>query len=197
MSKTWVLVREHGHPEERPLAPWPGEGEARRVPAGPGIAIAWVRSSDGPGTSLPLEAGGVGTGSRFPIYSATKTFVAAATLHLVESGGLTLDATLSAWLPDAPAADRTTLRHLLQHTSGLPDYGCLPAYHAAVRSGRRPWSLDEFLRRAGCYRPLLEPGEGWSYSNLGYALVRAVLEKATGMALRDVLRTEVVESMRL
>ncbi|MFN4311518.1 MAG: serine hydrolase domain-containing protein [Ferrovibrio sp.] len=95
-----------------------------------------------------------------PWWSFTKTVLAAAVLALVRDGILHLDDSL----PDAPY----TLRHLLQHRSGLPDYGGLPEYHAAVERGEEPWPLAELLARCDAGRLRYTPGEGWGYSNIGY-----------------------------
>ena len=80
-----------------------------------------------------------------------------------------------------------TLRHLLQHRAGLPDYGALAAYHAAVAAGETPWTPAEMLRRVRADTLLFEPGHGWRYSNIGYLLVRNLVEHAAGAPLGTVL----------
>jgi CubicO group peptidase (beta-lactamase class C family) len=98
--------------------------------------------------------------------------LAAAALALVAAGRLALD---------APIASRSfTLRQLLQHTAGVPNYGELAAYHEAVERRDEPWSPEELLRRVGPARVLFEPGQGWAYSNVGYLLVRRRIEEAAG-----------------
>jgi D-alanyl-D-alanine carboxypeptidase len=106
-------------------------------------------------------------GARYPIYSITKTVVAAAVLLLAREGQIALD----------------PVRRLLDHTEGLRDYGSLAAYHEAVR--RRPgvaWEDDEFLARSGEAGRLFEPGQGWAYSNTGYLLLRRLLDEHGGLA---------------
>lgn len=115
-----------------------------------------------------------------PWWSLTKTALAAGALALVAGDRLALD---------APLGSRPfTLRQLLQHTAGVPNYGDLAAYHDAVERGLEPWSPDELLRRVGSDRLLFRPGQGWAYSNVGYLLVRGLIEEATsedvGAALR-------------
>ena len=108
-----------------------------------------------------------GRAARYPIYSVAKTAVAAAVLHLVREGAVELD----------------SVRRLLDHTSGVRDYGSLPEYHEAVRA--RPgsaWDDDEFLARTAARGPLFAPGEGWAYSNTGYLLLRRVLDEHGGLA---------------
>lgn len=105
--------------------------------------------------------------ARYPIYSVTKTAVAAAVLLLGREGAVELD----------------PVRRLLDHTSGLRDYGSLSEYHEAVRT--RPgsaWDDDEFLARAAASGPAFEPGKGWAYSNTGYLLLRRRLDEHGGLA---------------
>ncbi|HSU14663.1 serine hydrolase domain-containing protein [Longimicrobium sp.] len=135
--------------------------------------------------------------ARFLVYSLTKSFIAAAALRLVAAGELELDAPAGRWIPAVPLPDSVTLRHLLQHTSGLGDYGALPEYHAAVRRGSKPWSDAEFLRRTGSCVPLFAPGTSWAYSNVGYMLVRRVLEAARSATLARVLDAEVLQPLGL
>ncbi|MGZ4289030.1 MAG: serine hydrolase [Gaiellaceae bacterium] len=105
--------------------------------------------------------------ARYPIYSVTKTAVAAAVLLLVREGAIDLD----------------SVRRLLDHTSGVRDYGSLPEYHEAVRTRpRSAWDDDEFLARTAAAGPSFEPGEGWAYSNTGYLLLRRLLDDYGGLA---------------
>ncbi len=113
--------------------------------------------------------------------------VAAATLVLVEQGRLTLDA------PTAPHP--FTLRHLLQHRAGLPDYGDLPDYHAEVASAGQPWPVDEMFRRAGADRLRYTPGQGWKYSNIGYTLLRQWVERVTLLPLGQALTALVFDPL--
>jgi len=117
-------------------------------------------------------------GAVAPWWSFTKTIIAAAVLRLVDDGGLDLDA------PDP--ADGISLRQLLQHTAGLPDYGGDPDYHAAVAAGGTPWTTAD-LRRRFDGRRLFQPGEGWAYSNIGYLILRERLEALAGGSLADAL----------
>jgi CubicO group peptidase (beta-lactamase class C family) len=107
-----------------------------------------------------------------PWWSLTKTALAAGALALVAADRLALDAPL----PSRPF----TLRQLLQHTAGVPDYGPLADYHEAVKRRDEPWSTDDLLRRVAAPRLLFEPGQGWAYSNVGYLFVRQLVEEAAG-----------------
>ncbi|HEX7204265.1 MAG TPA: serine hydrolase domain-containing protein [Xanthobacteraceae bacterium] len=114
-----------------------------------------------------------------PWWSFTKTVLAAAALVLVDAGRLTLDTPL--------AGRRYTLRQLLQHRAGVPDYGSLDAYHDAVARGRSPWPVGKLLARVYSHAPGFEPGTSWMYSNVGYLFVRQLIEHATGEEIGEAL----------
>lgn len=106
--------------------------------------------------------------ARYPLYSITKTAIAAAVLLLVRDGALELD----------------SVRRLLDHTSGVRDYGALPEYHETVRAQPgSAWDDEEFLGRTAAAGPQFEPGEGWAYSNTGYLLLRRLLDEHGGLAM--------------
>ncbi len=105
-----------------------------------------------------------------PWWSVTKTVLAAASLVLVARGRLDLDTCVS--------GKAFTLRQLLQHRSGLADYGTLEAYHRAVAAGDAPWTVPDMLARAGADRLTGRPGAAFAYSNIGYLLVRRLIEEA-------------------
>ncbi len=106
-----------------------------------------------------------------PWWSFTKTTLAAAALALVAQGQLDLDRPVGRW--------PFTLRQLLQHRAGLANYGQLAAYHEAVRNGEAPWPREQLLRQVEADKLVFEPGQGWAYSNIGYLLVRELIENAT------------------
>jgi CubicO group peptidase (beta-lactamase class C family) len=118
-----------------------------------------------------------------PWWSFGKTVLAAAAFKLAEQGRLALDTPLD--------GKPYTLRQLLAHRAGVPNYGGLAEYHAAVARGDAAWPIDELLRRANANRLLFEPGQGWSYSNIGYLFVRQEVERATDSELRSALHATV------
>ena len=122
-----------------------------------------------------------------PWWSYTKTIISAAALSLVDRALLSLD--------DAVAGRSFSLRQLLQHRSGLPDYGFLPAYHDDVGARRTPWTVDEMLERCQINAPLFAPGMGWSYSNIGYVHVRRLIEQATQQPLLAALEDLVLRPL--
>lgn len=106
-----------------------------------------------------------------PVFSVTKLFVATAVLRLTETAELDLD---------AEAAHGATVRELLGHQGGLPDYATTPAYLDAVAAAPgNPWGVEEIAYAAG------EPSTRgrFSYSNLGYWLLGALVEQVTGKSL--------------
>lgn len=127
----------------------------------------------------------------FRIGSVTKQFTAAAILLLQEEGALKVTDTISAHLPDYPAevAGTVTIHQLLNHTSGIPSYTSLEIFE----SRDKPHTVDELM---ASFRDLpleLEPGSEWSYSNSGYVVLGAIIEKASGMTYAEFLRTRLFE----
>ena len=121
-----------------------------------------------------------------PWWSFTKTVIAAAALALVRDRRLALDTALPAGY---------TLRQLLQHRAGLPDYGSLDDYHAAVARHDDAWPAAELLERANARRQIYPPGTGWAYSNIGYFFVRRMIEETTGKGLGAALASLVLQPL--
>jgi CubicO group peptidase (beta-lactamase class C family) len=124
-----------------------------------------------------------------PWWSFTKTALAAAALKLVARGYCRLDQRLG--------SHPYTLRQLLQHRAGVPDYGALASYHEAVRRGEKPWAIDELLDRVAVDRLDFPPGQGWRYSNVGYLFVRQFIENAVGRDIGGALRSLVFDALGL
>lgn len=135
-------------------------------------------------TSAIVENGRViassGSDLVVPWWSFTKTLLAAAALALVRDGRLQLDA--------AMPGKRFTLRQLLQHRAGVPNYGGLAAYHRDVAADREPWPVADLLRAVDADMLRFEPGKGWDYSNVGYLFVRQTIEQACDSDLDRALR---------
>lgn len=131
---------------------------------------------------------------RFGIGSVSKTFTAAAIELLAERGRLSLHDTLAKFLPGLAFGDSVTLEQLLDHTAGVPDYYVLPEY-AARRT--EPISLEQFARLVGT-KPLdFKPGSNERYSNSGYKLLAAVVERVSGMSYSAFLRTQIFAPLHL
>ena len=133
--------------------------------------------------TIPLN-----TNAQFYIYSLTKSLLAAAVLQRVEQGQIDLDGPVQDYLPGLPLERPVTVRQLLNHTGGIPDYGGLSAYHDAIQEHpAQPWTPAEFLAATLPRGLAFPPGEGWGYSNIGYLLVRLVLQRSTGGSLQTAL----------
>lgn len=169
----------------------------------PGAAIALARDGGsifavGVGFTDRTHASPMPADAQFYIYSITKVCLATAALQLAAQGRLTLDAPAQTYLPTLPIATPVTLRQLLSHTGGIPDYGAMPAYAAAVRaSSAHPWTSDEFLEHTLPRGLTFPPGQGWAYSNIGFLIIRLVLERITGLSLRDLLRERIFAPLGL
>jgi D-alanyl-D-alanine carboxypeptidase len=124
--------------------------------------------------------------TRFRIGSATKTFTAVAILRLVDEGKVALDDPAAEYLPSLPQAwAGVTIRMLLSHTAGVPDYIHAPTFRdREARLIQTPESLLALVRE----KPLdFAPGAGWRYSNTGFVLLGVVIEKASGHPYADYL----------
>ncbi|MFE3111972.1 serine hydrolase domain-containing protein [Kitasatospora indigofera] len=148
-------------------------------------------------TRAPVRADGY-----FRIGSITKTFVATVVLQLAGEGRLRLDDTVEHLLPGTvPGGSGITLRQLLNHTSGIPDYTDDPRFELEneadvlrwVGTGRwatyRPRQLVDI---ATAHPVLFPPGSGWSYSNTNYVLAGMVVERLTGRSWEEEVRRRIL-----
>ena len=135
--------------------------------------------------------------SRMPAASIGKTLVGACALTLEAESRLDLDAPISCWLGEEPWFSRLpgngeiTVRHLLNHSSGLPDHVYLDAFRTDLSD---KWHEEknaftpEVLVGYVLDRPaLFPPGEGWSYSDTGYVLLGMVIGRAAGQSVADMV----------
>ena len=123
------------------------------------------------------------TSTRFHIASVGKMWTAVAVMRLVEQGKLSLDDTLAKWVPSYPhkeAAEKITLRMLLQHRAGLAEW-----------DGRKLGNLDGAQTAATMTEAPGEPDKRFSYSNAGYVLLQAAAEAATGISFEQLMRQHV------
>jgi D-alanyl-D-alanine carboxypeptidase len=132
--------------------------------------------------------------SRYAIDSLSKEFTAAAILLLAEQGKLSLDDPIGKWIPGLTAPAAVTLRQLLTHTSGIRDFWPQDFVTPEMtQPTTAPAIIDEWLRR-----PLdFEPGTDWQYSNTGYVVAAAVVEKVSGVPLFEFLRRHVFEPLHM
>jgi D-alanyl-D-alanine carboxypeptidase len=134
----------------------------------------------------------------FLAYSITKTFTAVLLLMLREEGRLTLDDLLARWFPRIAGSERISLRQLLNHTAGVPDYGALRSYHDAVRSSpSTPWSFERFAAETFDKGLRFAPGTGWAYSNPGYMLLKKIAEEVAGTTYANLISDRIARPLGL
>lgn len=115
--------------------------------------------------------------TNFRLASLTKQFTAAAVLLLAERKKLSVDDKLSQYYAEFPRGNEITLRHLLQHTSGIRDYveklGTLPPSE---------WTHEKMAQRIATLGFNFETGTAWSYSNSNYFLLGQIIERVSGQS---------------
>jgi CubicO group peptidase (beta-lactamase class C family) len=127
----------------------------------------------------------------FRIGSTSKQFTATAIMLLAQDGKLDIDAPVKTYLPEYPGEGAAlTLVQLLSHTGGLPEYLQFFTDEAALA---RPHTTAELM--ATFERKPLEfpPGSKWSYSNSGYIILGAIIERVSGLSYAEFMRTRVFE----
>jgi len=133
--------------------------------------------------------------TRFRIASMSKQFTAMAVMRLQAEGRLSTADPICTYLPDCPAAWKPiTIRELLSHTSGIPDYTSLADFSATQAVSVTPTELVARFREL----PLLfEPGSSYSYGNSGYVLLGQIVERASGSPYADFLREQLFEPLQM
>ncbi|ESQ79420.1 hypothetical protein AEYBE204_10460 [Asticcacaulis sp. YBE204] len=133
------------------------------------------------------------TDTKFRLGSVTKQFTAVSILLLQEQGKLKLSDPIKLYVPDAPAAwDKITVAHLLSHTSGIINFTAMPDYRSTQRLQTTSGELIKRFRD----KPLeFQPGEAWNYSNSGYVLLTAVIEKASGQSYTQFLTENIFKPL--
>ena len=116
-----------------------------------------------------------------PIYSTSKQFTAALVLRLVERGGIDLDAPVGRYLPEYFADEpQLRIRHLLRHTSGLPDFIRQPEVLALERAAPGTGSLTAMVALLDTLPRRFAPGTRHAYSNANYTVLALVAERVSG-----------------
>jgi CubicO group peptidase (beta-lactamase class C family) len=131
--------------------------------------------------------------SVFELASVTKQFTAMGIMLLKKQGKLSYDDSLRKFFPQLPYSN-ITVRHLLHHTSGLPDYMGLLMKKSAGKKIMTNKDLEDIF---AVEKPAIVfvPGEKWEYSNTGYALLASIIEKVSGMSFADYLRKHIFEPL--
>ncbi|MFD5915430.1 serine hydrolase domain-containing protein [Kitasatospora sp. NPDC058201] len=170
----------------------------------PGV-LAAVKGRDGRTRNYTAGVGDLATRTKVPvdgqvrIGSNTKTFTAVVVLQLVGEGKVELDAFVDTYLPGLVRGDgldgrNITVRQLLQHTSGLPEYvdRDFALSHKDYYSEPR-----ELLDRALAQKAHFAPGTKWEYNNTNYLLAGLIIQKITGRPLGEEINRRVVDRLGL
>ena len=132
----------------------------------------------------------------FKIASITKLYVAVATTKLIKEGRLSLDGTLADYFPELVGrienADRITLRMMVQHRSGIPNFVDHPDYWT-----NPPKNKQETLDYALDLPADFEPGEGYGYSNTNYMLISDLIDKVLGYSHQQYIKEEILMPLKL
>jgi len=133
----------------------------------------------------------------FNAYSVTKTFTAAAVVKLAIEGKIDLDESISTYIDDFPYKQSPTVRQTLRHMGGFPNPNPMPWIHLANEH-------EDFDRRAFVHKVTHEhaklasnPGEKYSYSNIGYLLLGEVVHKASGAPYDKYVMAEIIGPLAL
>ena len=133
------------------------------------------------------------TSSQFEVASVSKQFTAVSILMLQEAGMLSLEDSLERFFPFFPYHG-ITIRQLLCHRSGLPDY---LEFALPYSNDLEPMSNEELLQLMTLERPEPEspPDTRFSYSNTGYAVLASVVEKVSGLTFEDFVLRQIFEPL--
>lgn len=169
----------------------------------PGVSLHVQKN----GEHISVVSGVLNQESQEPVTESTlfhaasigKTFTATMILRLVSSGYLQLDDPIDLWLDPSMSAmimnaDRITIRHLLSHTSGIPDYVIDASFSVDfLETPGKTWSPTEILEYTGNLQSTFEPGADYEYSNTNTVLLGVIAERITGVPIGAALRQWVFE----
>ena len=140
----------------------------------------------------------LGANEIFYIYSITKTFTAVAILKLVERGKLRLTDPVCRFIPDLGLSPVIAVKHLLNHTSGLPNYTELEDYlPSIVATPSQPWEEERILKLIQNGKRDFEPGGGWHYSNTGYFLLKKIIETLSTSSFASAMEEFIIRPLGL
>lgn len=134
----------------------------------------------------------------FHIASITKQFTAAAILQLVEQGKVSLDGSVNEFLPVEYRSHKwnsVTIHHLLNHTSGIPDYAVTRDYYEVVKGFCLGNTVHGMVKEAMAKDLEFKPGSNFSYSNIGYTLLGFVIENQTKTPYDKYLKVNILDPM--
>lgn len=135
--------------------------------------------------------------SKFKLASVSKQFTCMLILQLVKDGIINLDAKISEYLPDYPAGQgsKVSIRNLMSHTSGIPNYSNFDNWYSEL--WMQEYSAEEFL---GLFKNLeleFEPGSRFGYSNSGYHVLAAIIERVCGKPFEQVMDERIFQPLNM
>jgi CubicO group peptidase (beta-lactamase class C family) len=132
--------------------------------------------------------------TRYRIASVSKQFTAAAVLMLADSGKLSLDDEVSRYLPELKGADHTTIRQVLSHTGGYPEFWTVDYVPSELK---RPTSAQAIVERWGAAAHDFPPGSKFAYSNTGYVVLARLVERVSGQPLGAFLHDRIFAPLHM
>jgi CubicO group peptidase (beta-lactamase class C family) len=139
----------------------------------------------------------IGAHTIFDLGSTSKQFTATAVALLAQDGVLTLDDDVRRWIPELPEYERPiTIRHLLNHTSGLRDYIGLLSL-AGARYDDVTTAADALAAIVRQRELNFLPGDEFLYSNSGFFLLSEIVQRASGQTLRDFARARIFDPLAM
>lgn len=130
----------------------------------------------------------------FETGSVSKQFTAMAIMQLQERGKLNVNDSICKHLEDCPPAwQPVTIRHLLTHTSGIPNFSSLPDWDDQISV--LPYTRTGFVKVFRDFPLQFVPGEKFTYSNSGYYLLGLIIERASGKSYREFLSQNIFEPL--
>jgi CubicO group peptidase (beta-lactamase class C family) len=128
--------------------------------------------------------------TKFRLASITKQFTSMVIMQFAGEGKIKLDEKITTYLSDyrKDTGDRVTIRHLLNHTSGIPNYTSLPGFE---NTQRNHYAVSDFVKKFASGDLEFEPGSQFNYSNSGYFLLGAIIERLAGKSYDAVLQERI------
>ena len=196
-------------------APSKGEAESLKsraqglVDAGYPAALAAVTDSKGESAGVAVGKGSLETGQAPPmdgevrIGSNTKTFVAVVVMQLVQEGKVGLDEPIETYLPglikgEGVDGSKITVRQLLQHTSGLPDFDETLVGTTDVFQYRHHYVTPRDVLDSALSKPAqFEPGAQWKYTNTNYVVLGMLVERVSQRPVGEQIDERIVKKLGL
>ena len=161
--------------------------------AQPGAAVMVIRDGEivharGYGLADLETQRAIDANTAFRLGSVSKQLTALAIMQLAEQGKLSVDDLVGKFVPELAVYEGVTLRHLMTHTGGLPDY-----YDVIDTSGGMPSNADAAKLLGKMASPVFPPGDHYEYSNPGYDVLANVVEAITGLSLAEYSKQNIFE----